>query len=1199
MVKELERKFPELRDGDHLGMVYRSLEEKMFAVSSFVYEGLATGACCVYVADESTVEEISDALSASGVDVAECRQLGSLHFMTKWEYRRQPDLDIDVMSDVINELLDQVSSAGWTGLWLAVEMTWTLAPEVDKEQLLKWEATLDSLLEGKPAVVLCLYNQNVMALAELDAALRTHPFMMGMGLVFPNPYYDPTALILGPEDGLKHKVDWMLGHIQAFQGQQKARVELEKTYRMLASKNASDTAHRIGAGPETGPLYERILDLEKSISSVQQAPPQELGQLLIPELEVLKTGLEELHIAHEELLNQNQELEAARNALEEECQRYQELFELAPDGYLVTDLTGNIREANQMLGRQLGLSPKYLLGKPLEVLVAPESRGEFSFQLQRLGGNHQTSEFETRLKPRFGEVISVRLTVHPVRDLEERVTGLRWLLHDITGQKRAAEERAQDQEEIASYQEAFRQLSEGIEDFAIFLLDPSGHVVTWNLGAQDLKGYEAAEIIGRYFSCFYPAEDIEWGKPQYLLEVAATRGSVEDEGWRVRKDGTRFWGSVLITALRAPGGQLRGFAKVVRDLTERKRAEEDRLRLRELAREEEERLRLQALIDSSPVGVMVVDARTQRLMLVNREAQRLSGDSYQIGKPLSECGQDISYRSPDGREWKIADLPLRRALNYGETVRAEEVTMEFPDGHTIPTLVNATPVYSEGGHIVSAIAIIQDLTPVQELEKLRNEFLGMVTHELRTPLSTIKGAAATGLRSRVALRPGESQEFFQIIEEQVDHLTDLVNNLLDMTSIEAGAFAATIEPTDLPPILGEAIAGFRRIQSNCLVECQIPPDLPKVDADRRRIVQVVINLLDNAARFSPPGSPIIVKLEHDDGYVTVHVRDSGPGIPEGKLPYLFRKFTRMDEDSVGNGSGLGLGLAICKGIVEAHGGRIWAASSRDTGTTISFTLVEAVEVSTASPAASSLDGVSVEGKGAPGERFKILAVDDDQNALRFLRRLLEGAGYLPILSSDPGEVLEIVEVQGPDLILLDVMLPQINGLDLMKSIREYSDVPVIFLTARDARDDMVSALKAGGDDYVTKPFSESELLARVEVILRRRASNGNFGTTTPYEFEGLTIDFDHRRVTVDGREVSLSATEYKLIGTLAQHAGRVMTHDQILQLVWGRDYYGETELVRSMVRRLRSKLGDNAQDPRYIFTVAQVGYRMARPQPLD
>ncbi|HZA22237.1 MAG TPA: response regulator transcription factor, partial [Dehalococcoidia bacterium] len=125
--------------------------------------------------------------------------------------------------------------------------------------------------------------------------------------------------------------------------------------------------------------------------------------------------------------------------------------------------------------------------------------------------------------------------------------------------------------------------------------------------------------------------------------------------------------------------------------------------------------------------------------------------------------------------------------------------------------------------------------------------------------------------------------------------------------------------------------------------------------------------------------------------------------------------------------------------------------------------------------------------------------------------------------------------------------------------------------------------------------SESELLARIEVILRRRAQNGNVGVTAPYEFEGLTIDFDHRRITVDGREVSLSATEYKLLTELAEHAGRVMTHDQILQQVWGQDYSGEAELVRSMVRRLRSKLGDNAQDPRYIFTVAQVGYRIAAP----
>jgi DNA-binding response OmpR family regulator len=209
--------------------------------------------------------------------------------------------------------------------------------------------------------------------------------------------------------------------------------------------------------------------------------------------------------------------------------------------------------------------------------------------------------------------------------------------------------------------------------------------------------------------------------------------------------------------------------------------------------------------------------------------------------------------------------------------------------------------------------------------------------------------------------------------------------------------------------------------------------------------------------------------------------------------------------------------------------------------------------------------------------------------------LLDGAGYRPILISDPGKVLELVELERPDLVLLDLMLPGVTGLDLLQSIRGFSDVPVIFLTASDARDDMVRALKMGGDDYITKPFSESELLARIEAILRRKTMLGIAEATPPYILDGLTINFGERRVTVAGQEVLLSATQYKLLWQLTKHAGRVLTYDQILQLVWGRDYRGETELVRSMVRSLRHRLGDNARNPRYIFNVPQVGYRMPLP----
>ncbi|HZA24505.1 MAG TPA: response regulator, partial [Dehalococcoidia bacterium] len=347
---------------------------------------------------------------------------------------------------------------------------------------------------------------------------------------------------------------------------------------------------------------------------------------------------------------------------------------------------------------------------------------------------------------------------------------------------------------------------------------------------------------------------------------------------------------------------------------------------------------------------------------------------------------------------------------------------------------------------------------------------------------------------------------------------------------------------------------------------------------------------------SPTTAPITIELEHDASYVTVHVRDCGPGIPQERLPHLFRKFTRIDENNDGKNSGIGLGLAICKGIVEAHGGRIWADSSEEgNGTTISFTLPKAGEVSASSLAGSPARAVRGAGTTVQDEHLQILVVDDDQNALRFLRRLLEGAGYRPILTSDPSEVLELVELERPGLVLLDVILPGTNGLDLLRSIREFSDVPVVFLTARDTRDDMVNALKMGGDDYIIKPFSESELLARIEAVLRRKTMSGIVEATPPYVLDGLTINFDERRVTVNSQEVSLSATQYKLLYQLTKHAGRVLTYDQILQFVWGRDYYGETELVRSMVRSLRRRLGDDARNPRYIFTIPQVGYRMPVP----
>jgi PAS domain S-box-containing protein len=612
------------------------------------------------------------------------------------------------------------------------------------------------------------------------------------------------------------------------------------------------------------------------------------------------------------------------------------------------------------------------------------------------------------------------------------------------------------------------------------------------------------------------------------------------------------------------------------------------------AEREQERQRLRSMVEASPVGVLVINAGERQIELANREAVRILGAAHQVGHKLDE--NILVHRRPDGHEYDPGDLPAQRALNRGESVHAEEVRFEFSDGHSVPTLVSATPVHSGDGQITGAIVIIQDITPLEEVEKLRNEFLGIVSHELRTPLTAIKGSAATVLGSRRPLSEAEMRDFFEIIDEQADRLRDLVDNLLDMTRIEAGSLSVSTAPADLGEMLDEATATFARSGGAHEIEVQIPAELPPLDADRRRIGQVLGNLLSNAAKFSPATAPIHIAASSDGVMVTVRVKDDGRGIPPEKLPYLFRKFSQVHEDDGANLSGTGLGLAICRGIIEAHGGRIWAESPGEgKGTTFSFTMPLAHQTEDARSLDTTRRDQHVGRVRRSQERSRVLVIDDEAQILRYLERTLNDAGYHVISSGDPTRVIGLVESEEPDLVLMDLMLPGPNGFDLLQQIRGFSGVPVIFLTARDRDEDMVQALRMGADDYITKPFSPTELLARIEVVLRRRVLPDQMEVRPPFLLDDLSINFAERRVIMGGAPIALSATEYKILYELATHAGMVLTHEQILQRVWGPDYGGETELVRSFIRNLRRKLGDDARNPRYVFTEPQVGYRMPRP----
>ena len=368
------------------------------------------------------------------------------------------------------------------------------------------------------------------------------------------------------------------------------------------------------------------------------------------------------------------------------------------------------------------------------------------------------------------------------------------------------------------------------------------------------------------------------------------------------------------------------------------------------------------------------------------------------------------------------------------------------------------------------------------------------------------------------------------------------------------------------------------------------PELPLIMADGRRIVQVLNNLLTNAGWNSHEASAISVSAVREGYHVAVSVTDEGRGTVAERLPHLFRKFSRINgKDRRRYIAGSGLGLAICKGIVEAHRGRIWAESDGPgLGARFTFTIPTVEEAGSGTAVSTSAARRAV---AEVGERVRVLAVDDDPQALRYVRDALLKSGYMPVVTGDPEEALRLVGEEKPDLVLLDLMLPGTDGIELMKDILGAGDVPVIFLSAY-GRDELIArAFDMGAVDCVVKPFSPTELAARIRAALRKRAASE---PSEPYVLGDLTIDYAERRVTLGGRPLPLIAMEYRLLAELSANAGRLLTYEQLLERVWGEKSSGDVRPMRTIVSKLRRKLGDDADNPTYIFTEPRVGYRMGR-----
>ena len=606
-------------------------------------------------------------------------------------------------------------------------------------------------------------------------------------------------------------------------------------------------------------------------------------------------------------------------------------------------------------------------------------------------------------------------------------------------------------------------------------------------------------------------------------------------------------------------------------------------------RERRSRADLEALVETSPVGVVVFDAQGGRVSF-NREARRIVERLRTPDCPPEQLLEVMSFRRGDGTEVSLSELPLAQQLTSGETVRAEEMVLSVPDGCSVRTLVNATSIRDDGGAVVSVVVTLQDLAPLDEIERLRTEFLALVSHELRGPLAAIKGSTATLLEEAAPLDPAEAREFHRLIDEQADHMRNLVGDLLDAGRIESGTLSVAPEPTPVTDLVERARSTFLGSGARHPVVLDLSPNLPNVMADRRRIAQVLTNLLANAAREAPESAPIRVSAARAEAHVAVSVSDEGPGLTPERLAQLFRKHAALGADGrEGAPPRHGLGLAICKGLVEAHGGRIRAESAGPgRGTTVVFTVPADDEPGTEAADRPQARHESVpDANGAP----RILVLDDDPGTLRLVRDALTAKGYALVVTGDPAELADLLRDERPALALLDVVLPGADGIELMREMPELAELPVIFISAYGNDETVEKALDAGAADYIVKPFSATELAARVRAALRRRER------PAPFALGALAIDYASRRVTVAGRAVDLTPTEYALLRVLSLNAGRVVPFEALVRQVWGKREQRErgAKLVHVFVTHLRRKLGEDAERPAWIFNERGVGYRMPDP----
>lgn len=621
----------------------------------------------------------------------------------------------------------------------------------------------------------------------------------------------------------------------------------------------------------------------------------------------------------------------------------------------------------------------------------------------------------------------------------------------------------------------YRKAIEDIRDFAIFMIGTDGIITNWNLGAQLILGYSEEEIIGKDAARFFTPEDRAKDIPQKEMSTAAMSGRAEDERWHLRRDGSRFWASGVMTPVCNPEGKLIGFSKVMRDMTERNKLTEERDRFFALSMD--------------MLSIVHLDGRFQR---INPAFQQVLGFSEEelLAMPIFDLiHPDDRPRTESGYE----------KLATGEPIKWMENRLRTKEGTYRWVTWSYFPVPEDG----LAFAVGRDMTELrqmhemlrlraEELEdanRIKDEFLATMSHELRTPLTSIMGWAR--LLGSKRLKEQEKEKAVTVIQRNAEAQSKLIEDLLDVSRIITGKLRIEVQPVSFASITESAINSLRpAIDAKQLrLEKTIDPAAGPILGDPSRMQQIVANILSNAIKFTPSEGRIDVLLQRRDSHVRLEIKDSGVGIAPEHLPYIFERFRQVDSSNMRAHGGLGLGLAIVDYLVRQQAGFVCAESEglgKGATFSVEFPLTSS-EIIRSEPgielftdvAKALMDDAEPLGDAKLKDR-RILLVEDDPDTQELLKAVLGRHGAQVTAVNSSAGALEEISRTKPDVIISDIGMT--GGYDLIRKIRSLDPeagghIPAIALTAYAGPSDRRRALLAGFQTYLGKPVDPDDLLA--------------------------------------------------------------------------------------------------------------------------